>query len=101
VTGRATLFSLVAVPVYTAAYYFNWPLFFYYPGPPRFSFAADAGAGFAILWYGWVVTAAAAGAAAAFAVPRRWSDRLFPEYAGMMLIAGLFAVLLYEKRWFF
>jgi hypothetical protein len=99
--GRATLFSLVAVPAYTVCYYFNLPLFFYYPGPGRFSFAAEAGSGFAILWYGWVASAALAGTLAALAIPRRWSDRVPLDFTWMALIAAIFAVLLYEKRWFF
>ena len=89
------------MPVYTLASYFDWPLLRYYPVAGRFSFVAETGLGFAMLWYGWVATAILAGAAAAFLVPRRWSDRLPPDLCWMMLVASLLAAMIYEKRWFF
>jgi hypothetical protein len=101
VSGRATLFSLTAVPIYTVNYYFNWPLFRYYPTSHSFSFTNQPDAGPAILWYGWIAAAMAVGAVVAFAVPRRWSDRLPLDLTWMVLAIALFAVFLYEKRWFF
>jgi hypothetical protein len=101
VNGRAILFSVVAPAAYTLASYFDWPLLRYYPVAGRLSFVAETGFGFVILWYGWVATAILAGALAALIVPRRWSDRLPLDLCWMMLIASLFAALIYEKRWFF
>jgi hypothetical protein len=101
VNGRAILFSMVAPATYTIASYFSWPLLRYYPITGRFSWATETGSGFEILWYGWVAAAVLAGALAAFAVPRRWSDRLPLDLCWMMLLGSLFAALIYEKRWFF
>ena len=99
--GRAILFSVVAPAAYIIADYFGWSLFSYYPVAGRFSFVARTDSGFAILWYGWLAAAILAGALAAFMVPRRWSDRLPLDLCWMSLAAALFAVLIYEKRWFF
>lgn len=54
-----------------------------------------------MLWYGWVAAAILAGALAAFAIPRRWSDRLPLDLCWMVLAASLVAAMIYEKRWFF
>jgi hypothetical protein len=100
-SGRAATFSLVAVPIYIAGYYAGLPLFYYYPQVQRISFTPLAGAGFAIMWYGWIASAIIAGLAAAFAVPRRWSDRLPIDLTWIVLLGALMAILLYERRWFF
>jgi len=98
--GRVILFSMAAPPAYILASYFDWPLLRFYPMAGRFSFVAETGLGFSILWYGWIATAILAGLVAAFVIPRRWSDRLPLDLCWMMLIASLFAALIYEKRWF-
>jgi hypothetical protein len=99
--GRAVAFSLVAVPVYVAGYYTGTPLFYYYPQVQRLAFTQLAGAGFAMMWYGWIASAILAGLIAAFVVPRRWLDRLPLDFTWIMLLAALMAIFLYERRWFF
>jgi hypothetical protein len=100
-SSRTTLFSLIAIPVYIAGYYFNRPLFFYYPRLGRIAFTPEPGAGPAIMWFGWLASALLIGAIAAFLVPQRWSRRLPFDLSWMMFIAAFLAVLIYEKRWFF
>jgi hypothetical protein len=100
--SRPTLFSLAAGVTYTLSYYFDWPLFQYYPAIHAFHLTAQpASAGFPILWYGWMATAVLVGVFVAFAVPKRWAGRLPPDIFWMLLIVLLVAVLVYEKRWFF
>ena len=99
-SGRAIIFSLVAVPVYVASYYAGIPLFYYYPQARHLSFTPLAGAGFAMMWYGWIAAAILIGAAAALIVPRRWSNRIPLDLTWMMMLAAVLAVFLYERRWF-
>jgi hypothetical protein len=101
VSGRTTIFSLAAVPAYIIGYYFNRPLFFYYPKIGRLSLAAIAEAGPAIMWFGWLASALLIGALFAFSVPERWSRRVPFDLAWITFIAGFLAVFIYEKRWFF
>jgi hypothetical protein len=98
--GRAALFSMVATIVYTAAFYANWPQLYYYLNT-GFHFAPQPeAAGHVIFWYGWLATAAAAGAVVAVAVPKKLLARLPIELGWMAPIAATVAALAYEMRWF-
>lgn len=99
-SGRVTLFSTIAALVYTIASYLNLSVIRYYPVSGHFAFHAGE-QGMVILWYGWILAAALAGAAVSLAMPRRWLDRLPSDLNWMVLTAALFAILIYEKRWFF
>ena len=99
--GRTSVFSLIFGTVYTLAFYFNWPLFRFYPLVGEFH-VGDPGkeAGPPILWYGWLAAAALVALPVAFAIPRRWSNRLSPTWSWLMPALLVLMVLIYEKRWF-
>ncbi|HVZ27191.1 MAG TPA: hypothetical protein VG798_00910 [Rhizomicrobium sp.] len=99
--ARVTIFSLTGIPVYIAGYYFDRPLFFYYPEIGHISVRAAAGAGPAIMWFGWLASALLIGVLFSFLVPRRWSLRVPFDLTWMIFIAAFLAVFIYEKRWFF
>ena len=99
--GRLMLFSLAATLAYTLAYYFDWSLFQYYVAEGRFHIAPlPESAGPPILWYGWLATAALAGAAIALITPRRLIARFLPDSVWLVGFLALFAALMYELRWF-
>ena len=99
--GRSTLFSLSASISYTLAYYFDWPLFRYYPTVNEVHlFPQGPSAGFPILWYGWVATGLLLGAVVAIASPERWAKHIPPDVSWLVAIGLFVAVLVYEKRWF-
>ncbi len=100
--GRAIIFSIVFGVVYSLCFYYNWALFAYYPqvNEVHVSSLLVEALGPPILWYGWMATAALASAAAAFAVPRGMSDRLWDGWAWIIPGALVVVILIYEKRWF-
>ena len=98
---RLIVFSLAAGIAYTLAYYFDRSLFQYYLAENRFHFfAAGETEGPSILWYGWLATAAVAGAIMAAVVPPRLASRLPPDLVWLVPSVLIFAALMYEKRWF-
>jgi uncharacterized membrane protein YhaH (DUF805 family) len=99
--GRFAIFSILFGIAYTLAFYFNIAAFKYYPLVGAFHFA-DQGkqAGPPISWYGWIVVAVAVSLPIALLVPRRLADRLSPTWAGLIPVALVVLVLIYEKRWF-
>jgi hypothetical protein len=100
-TGRLTLCSLAFCLTYTLAYYTGWSPFAYFPAEAQFRlWAQSGGTEPAILWYGWLAVAAAAGLAA-LAVPRRWAARVPPDLSWLIGAVLVVAALVYEKRWFF
>jgi hypothetical protein len=88
---------------YSLCFYYNWPLFAYYPQVNEFhlSTALQSELGPPILWYGWMATAALFSAVVAVVVPRSLADRLWPGLAWAVPGATILAILIYEKRWFF
>ena len=100
--GRATVFSITFGVVYALCFYYNWPLFAYYPqvNEAHFSSQLIETAGPPILWYGWLATAALVSLAAAMIVPRGVSDRLWHGWAWIIPAGVVIAILIYEKRWF-
>jgi hypothetical protein len=100
--GRFAIFSILFGIVYTVAFYFNLALFKYYPLVHAFHVAdQDKQAGPPISWYGWIATALVVSLPLTFLVPRRIADRLSPSWAGLIPVALVVLVLIYEKRWFF
>jgi hypothetical protein len=100
--GRFAIFSIIFGVVYTAAFYFNLTPFKYYPLVGAFHIA-DQGkqAGPPISWYGWVIAAFVISLPITLLIPRRVADRLSPTWAGLIPVALVVLVLVYEKRWFF
>ena len=98
---RLTVFSLAACIAYTAAYYFDWPLFRYYLMSGGFSFGVQPeSAGAPILWYGWLLAAILVGLVAAAIVPRAAALRMPPDLLWMVPLGSVLAAFLYEARWF-
>ena len=100
--GRAMMFSITFGVVYTLCFYYNWPLFAYYPQVNEAHFSSELidTAGPPILWYGWLATSALVSAAVAISVPRSVSDRLWHGWAWIVPAGVVVAILIYEKRWF-
>jgi hypothetical protein len=86
--------------VYFACFYADWAPFRYYPDASAFHLTRHPEAGPAILWYGWVATAALVSGAVAFVVPRRLAARLGPGWAWSVPLLTVVGILIYEKRWF-
>ncbi len=101
INGRLIVFSLTACLIYTAAYYFDWPLFTYYLAEGRLSFTAEPeAAGPPILWYGWLAMAALPASVIAVALPGSKIPRVPPDILWIVPTASILAALLYEMRWF-
>jgi hypothetical protein len=102
-SGASLIFSMLFAVAYTLCFYFNWPLFAYYPQVNEFhlSTALQSQLGPPILWYGWLATAALVSVSPAIVIPRALSARLWPGLAWAVPGAMVVAILIYEKRWFF
>ena len=97
--ARLAVFSLSSAVAYTLAYYFDWPLFVYDLGG-GVRFFVQAANGPAILWYGWIATAIAAGVVTAVVVPPRLVARFLPDLVWLLPGVLIVAAFMYEKRWF-
>ena len=86
--------------VYLTAFYMDWAPFRYYPDARTFHLKVTPQDGPAILWYGWVASAALVSAAVAAVVPRQLAQRLRPGWAWVVPLAIMVLMLLYERRWF-
>jgi hypothetical protein len=102
-SGASLIFSMLFGVIYSLCFYYNWPMFAYYPQVNEFHLSANLQneLGPPILWYGWLSTAALASAAGAVLVPRSLAARLPPNLAWAVPGAVVLAILIYEKRWFF
>jgi len=98
---RLTVFSVVFGIAYVCAYYFNYPLFEYYPltGSLRFPWDNDPTQQ-TIRWYGWLATAALSALLMSLVLPRRLAARISPDLLWVVLVVLVVAVLMYERRWF-
>jgi hypothetical protein len=94
------IFSILFGIVYMTCFYMDFAPFRYYPDASAFHLRRHPEAGPAILWYGWLTTAAVASAAVAFAVPRRLAERLGPGWAWIVPLLTVIGIFIYEKRWF-
>jgi hypothetical protein len=95
------IFSLVFGVVYYLCFIFNVALFRYYPEGNGFHFTSQSdSAGLAILWYGWLGTAAAVSIVVALLVPFRWADRLWHQLSWIVPAIVLVVMFIYERRWF-
>jgi hypothetical protein len=101
--GPSLIFSVLFTVTYALCFFFNWPLFAYYPQVNEFHLSANLQSqlGPPILWYGWLATATLVSAVPAVLFPRKVSDRLWPGLAWATPAAVIVAILIYEKRWFF
>src|SRR2546425_12247416 len=95
------VFSIVFGIVYSLCFYYNWPLFAYYPQVNEFHLATQIEAnGPPILWYGWMATAGLVSAAIAVLVPRGVVARLWHGWAWVGPAGAAVAIVVYETRWF-
>ena len=95
------VFSMLSGVAYTACFYYNWPLFRYYPAVEQFTLGPlGPDAGPAILWYGWLATAFLGSALVALVVPRRAAEKLSPRFVWIAAAVVLIGITIYEKSWF-
>ena len=109
--ARFKLFSVVFGIAYTICFYMNsvdalspwWAPFRYYPAIETWSIARldPETAGPAILWYAWLAEACAFSVVLSLLVPRKLADRVTHTMVWSIPAALLFAILVYERRWFF
>ena len=66
----------------------------------RFYLTAHADDGPAILWYGWLATAALMSIPVALLVPRRIADRVWNELSWLVVVGSIVAIFIHESRWF-
>lgn len=94
------IFSMLFGIVYLTCFYMDWAPFRYYPDARTFHLRITPQDGPAILWYGWVATAAVVSAAIAWLVPRQLAERLKPGWAWAVPLVIVLLMLAYERRWF-
>ena len=98
----AVTFSIVFCFAYAAIYWFNQPLFLYYPMTGAFTWGSaalkDSGPGMA--WYGLMANALIASFVLALAVPDRVSGRIFRNYLWVFPV-GTMLICAYLLRNFF
>lgn len=102
--GRFPVFAVTFAVVYAVVYYFavdrNWALFSYGPAVGEWTaLTRAASAGPTMYWYGWMTTAAIAGALAGLAaclLPVRVTRYLWPDFAWLVPLGAMaaFAYLL-------
>jgi hypothetical protein len=98
--GSVQIFSMLFGIVYITCFYMDWAPFRYYPDPRTFHMRANPQDGPAILWYGWVATAAVVSAAVALVTPRQLAERLGSAWAWIVPLLTVIGILIYERRWF-
>ncbi len=94
------IFTMLFGAMYTASFYMDWALFRYYPEVGEFHLFRHNDLGPVVPWYGWLARAGLVSAAVAFAVPRSWSERLWPGWVWLAPAMTIVVILFYEKRWF-
>jgi hypothetical protein len=85
---------------YLTAFYLDWAPFRYYPDTRAFHLTPMPKDGPAILWYGWLASAAVVSAVVAWLVPRQLSERLRPGWAWIVPLVIVVLLFIYERRWF-
>jgi hypothetical protein len=86
--------------VYLTAFYLDWAPFRYYPETRAFHLTAMPQDGPAILWYGWMASAAVVSAILAWLVPRALAERLRPSLSWIVPLVIVVLLFVYERRWF-
>jgi len=105
--ARLKVFSLVYGVAYFGLFLYSEftkvAMFRYYPVLGQFNRAALPleTAGPPILWYSWLIGAAAIAAVLALIVPPRLGDRLGRNWVCGVPAALLLAIIVYERRWFY
>ncbi len=95
------IFSLLFGPLYyLCVIQVNWAAFYYYSETNKFYLRAHPSDGPAILWYGWMTTAALVSIPIALAVPKHLSDRLSNALLWLLPLGTVAAVFIHESRWF-
>jgi hypothetical protein len=95
--SRFGVFAVTFAAVYAAVYYFavdyNWALFSYGPAVGKWTlFTRPASAGPTMFWYGWIATAASAGAAVGLVVcllPENLGARIWSGFAWLVPVCSI------------
>jgi hypothetical protein len=98
-----TVFALVGAITYMLAVTFNWPAFAYYPLLNHFDLDRALPAktsGPSMLYYGWIVTAAAAAVILALLVPRSIGNKLPAALGWIVPLVLIVYTLIYDRHWF-
>jgi hypothetical protein len=101
--SRWITFAYVAAIGYMLAVTFNWPAFAYYPLLNHFDLDLKLPAktnGPVMLYYGWIVTSAAAGLVLAFAVPKSLTAKIPPALAWIVPLLLVIYSFIYCAHWF-
>jgi hypothetical protein len=101
--SRWITFALVGAIGYMLAVTFNWPAFAYYPLLNHFSLDLKLPAktsGPSMLYYGWIVTAAAAALALAFVVPKSIAAKIPSALGWIVPLILIVYTFIYCGHWF-
>ena len=94
------IFSLLFGAIYYACVWqIDWALVYYYPETNKWYMTAHPDDGAAILWYGWLATAALISIPLALLVPRRIADRLPNNLLWVVALGTIAAIFVHESRW--
>ena len=94
------IFSLLFGPTYYfCVWKIDWALFYYYPETKSWYLTPHPGDGAAILWYGWMATAALISIPIALLMPRRIADRIPNNLLWVVAGGTMAAIFLHESRW--
>jgi hypothetical protein len=105
--ARFKVFSIVYGVAYMGLFlyseFYRVAMFRYYPVLGTFTREALPleTAGPPILWYSWLVGAAAISVALSFVVPRKLAERMPNDWVWGVGVALLIGILVYERRWFY
>ena len=100
-SSRFAVFSMISTITYVLAYNFGWQMFRYYPLVKQVTLdALPKAAGPAMMYYGWMATAALAGLVVALIVPPKFAARLPSAVAWVVPLLLAAFTLVYEKHWF-
>jgi hypothetical protein len=97
-----TIFAIAFSITYAAAYWFNLPLFIYYPEHNIATWGTTVlkNAGPGMVWYGFMADSLIVATLLALLVPDRLADRLFRNYVWLFPVAAML-VCVYLLRVFF
>jgi hypothetical protein len=95
-------FAIAFSITYAAVYWFNLPLFVYYPQHDFATFGPTMlkNAGPGMVWYGFMSDSLIVATILALLIPNAWADRLFRNYVWLFPLAAML-VCVYLLRVFF